>query len=118
MKDKHKRTILRLELELEASRKDAKEAWQQVKSLMGARAADKEKIYEALESAVRSEDNAEEARGERDGVQTENEELRQTISRQQEDWRRERSTLDFRASEAESQLHAERRQSAHQRMVR
>lgn len=59
--------------------------------------------------------DAEDARSERDGVQTENEELRQTLSNAREDWRRERSTLEFRASEAETQLHSAR-QSGHQRL--
>ncbi|KKN80001.1 hypothetical protein LCGC14_0335090 [marine sediment metagenome] len=158
MKDKHKRTILRLELEVEASKKavdaaageivdlrtsfleaqkeaeeaiserdEAKEELEEVrldatneheelsgkvKAAKAELAGQKILLDEAVGAVKQSIIETEEARDERDGVQTENEELRQTLSSEREDWRRERGTLEFRVSEAESQaaLAAERHQ--------
>ncbi len=127
MKDKHKRTILRLELEGEAKDKEIEQvkgklwaaldgfnrdlekalkavahAKAAVAAAEAARADQKILLDEAVGAVKQSIIEAEEARDERDGVQTENEELRQTLSREREDWSRERSGLEFLVSEAES----------------
>ncbi len=147
MKDKYKRTILRLELDVETNGKEIEllktrvevdgaarvvaEAKLALESLnlverrakLEAQAVEyrthldavQGELIKARDVTAQAETDAEEARGERDGVQEENEELRQTFSKEREDWRQERGILEFRIQDAEAQLHAAR-QSGHQRL--